>query len=44
MTWENEALFVEDLEKCLVKASTGKLARIAQVAVDDEKQVRCLAV
>ncbi len=38
--WEREEQFLLNLEKCVQqKASTGKLERIATLAIEDEKQV-----
>lgn len=40
-SWEREAQFIEDLERCVHhKASTGALARLAAAALEDEPQVR----
>lgn len=42
MVWAREQAFVAELADCLEKASTGRLERLAGIAIDDDKQVgRC---
>lgn len=39
MVWAREHVFVAELTECLEKASTGRLERLAGIAIDDDKQV-----
>ena len=42
-SWHREKEFITELEKCVEKATETRLAKVAEIAIDDEKQVSVTA-